>query len=82
MRVSGYVGCTSFPCADVQTGCYRVPAIDIDAVRITVVLISESAPGDPADWYYAEGNPAFERTTVAAFNDGASRAYPSPVRVN
>lgn len=69
MRVSDHVGCTTFPCVDVRTSCYRVPAVDIDVERITVVLISESAPADPADWYYADGDPAYQRTTVAAFKD-------------
>ncbi len=68
MRVSDCVRCASFPCTDVQTAPYRVPDVDIDPDRVTVFLISESAPGDPADWYYAGGDPAFERTTVAAFN--------------
>jgi uracil-DNA glycosylase len=33
------------------------------------VLISEAAPADPNDYYYAKGNPSFEKTTITAFND-------------
>ena len=69
MRVSDYTGCATFPCADVLHSCCCAPAVDVDPQQITVFLISESAPSDPAEWYYAEGNPDFERTTVAAFND-------------
>ncbi|MBN1877820.1 MAG: uracil-DNA glycosylase [Anaerolineae bacterium] len=33
------------------------------------MLISEAAPDNPDDYYYAEGNPSFQQTTVLAFND-------------
>jgi uracil-DNA glycosylase len=36
------------------------------------VLISEAAPPDPGDYYYAPGNPLFEQTTVLAFNDAGA----------
>ncbi|MBE0408643.1 MAG: uracil-DNA glycosylase [Anaerolineales bacterium] len=36
------------------------------------MLISEAAPPDPADYYYAAGNPLFERTTVQAFRDAGA----------
>jgi uracil-DNA glycosylase len=32
-------------------------------------MVSEAAPADPDDYYYAEGNPLFQQTTVQAFND-------------
>jgi uracil-DNA glycosylase len=36
---------------------------------ISIILISEATPADPGDYYYAEGNPLFEQTTVQAFQD-------------
>jgi uracil-DNA glycosylase len=33
-----------------------------------MVMISEAAPDDPADYYYAGNDPLFEQTTVQAFN--------------
>jgi len=32
-------------------------------------MISEAAPADPRDYYYAKGEALYERTTVQAFND-------------
>jgi uracil-DNA glycosylase len=40
---------------------------------VSIVMISEAAPADPSDYYYAGGEPLFAQTTVQAFNDaGAS----------
>ncbi|MBN1571888.1 MAG: uracil-DNA glycosylase [Deltaproteobacteria bacterium] len=32
-------------------------------------MISEAAPPDRGDYYYADGDPLFQKTTVSAFND-------------
>ena len=69
MRVNDCVQCKPFPCADVRHECYRVPDVEIDPEAISLVLISESAPNDLADYYYAEGDPLFQQTTLLAFND-------------
>lgn len=69
MRVSDCIQCQGFPCGDVRHESFAVPAIDIDPARVRIVLISECAPADPADGYYAAGDPLFARTTVQAFND-------------
>jgi uracil-DNA glycosylase len=44
------------------------------AVRpdVSIVMISEAAPADPGDYYYAEGNPLFQQTTVQAFQDAGA----------
>jgi len=31
--------------------------------------VSEAAPANPNDYYYARGNPLFQQTTVQAFKD-------------
>lgn len=69
MRVDEFVGCKTFPCLDVNKALYIIPGIELKAETIKVVMISEAAPADPRDFYYAPGNPAFEQTTVMAFND-------------
>ena len=73
MRVSEFVGCKAFPCADVKHTCYLIPEIDVNPERISIVMISEAASADPADYYYAEGNPLFQQTTVEAFNDAGAQ---------
>jgi uracil-DNA glycosylase len=73
MRISECVGCKTFPCADVKHENYVIPDIELEPERISVILISEAAPADPADGYYAAGDPLFGQTTVQAFRDaGAS----------
>jgi uracil-DNA glycosylase len=69
MRVSDHVGCKDFPCADVRHQGYIIPAIDLEPDRFKIILISEAAPAEPGDYYYADGDPLFQRTTVLAFND-------------
>jgi uracil-DNA glycosylase len=69
MRVNEYVKCRDFPCDDVRHECYLVPDIDIKPDKIAIVMISESAPMNPNDYYYAGGDSLFQQTTVQAFND-------------
>jgi uracil-DNA glycosylase len=69
MQVCAQIRCETFPCAGVNHEAYVVPDVDLDPDRISVVLISEAAPPDPADHYYAPGDPLFQQTTVQAFQD-------------
>jgi uracil-DNA glycosylase len=46
--------------------------VEIDPAAVSIVLISESAPADPADGYYAPGEPLFAQTTVQAFRDAGA----------
>ena len=72
MRVSECVGCETYPCVDVAHECYIVPDIEIEPDGVSVVLISEAAPADPGDFYYARRDPLFEQTTVQAFRDASA----------
>ena len=72
MRVSDHVGCKGFPCADVNHACYVIPDVDVKPDRITIVMISEAAPADVNDYYYAAGDSLFQQTTVQAFNDAGA----------
>jgi hypothetical protein len=69
MRVSEQVVCREFPCLDVQHECYVVPGVDLRAEDISIALISEAAPADLSDYYYAAGDPHYQQTTVQAFNE-------------
>lgn len=73
MRVCDAVNCTQFPCADVNHAGYRVPCVDIDPGKVSIVLISEAAAPDAADDYYAPGSPLFAQTTVQAFRDAEAQ---------
>jgi len=73
MKVNECVGCIEFPCSDVRHECYIVPQIDVDPKQVSFVMISEASPPDPSDYYYSEGNPLFEKTTVQAFQDAGAQ---------
>lgn len=69
MRVNQCIGCKDFPCTDVRHDCYAIPDVEVEPEKVRIILISEAAPADPADYYYAAGDPLFQRTTVQAFQD-------------
>jgi uracil-DNA glycosylase len=69
MKPCNYVGCKNFPCTDVNHLCYTIPDIEIEVKTVSLVLISESAPENLADYYYASDHPLFAETTLLAFND-------------
>ena len=69
MRTSECVGCEAFPCDDVKHESYLVPSVNIEPQFISIAMISEAAPSDPDDYYYAVGDPLFQQTTVQAFSD-------------
>jgi len=76
MNISTQVFCMDFPCTGVNHEAYLVPDVDLDPERVSIVLISEAAPPDPADDYYAPrtagGEPLFAQTTVQAFRDAGA----------
>jgi hypothetical protein len=74
MRINDCIGCTAYPCTDVRHECYQLPDIEVDPESISVFLVSESAPADPADGYYAAGDPHFQQTTLLAFSDAGIQA--------
>ena len=61
--------CEAFPCVDVKHECYIVPDVEVKPEAVSLIMVSEAAPADRADYYYAEGAPLFEQTTVQAFKD-------------
>jgi hypothetical protein len=69
MRVSARIRCNVFPCADVNRAGYSVPALNLDAHAIKIIMVSEASPPDPRDYFYARGDPLFARTTLQAFAD-------------
>jgi hypothetical protein len=69
LRVVEAVHCRDFPCLDVNHECYVVPDVEVSAESVSIVMISEAAPQDASDYYYADGDPLFQQTTVQAFQD-------------
>jgi uracil-DNA glycosylase len=72
VKTNEKIECTDFPCTDVRHECYVIPDIDINPGDFRIILISEAAPADAADYYYATGDPLFQQTTVEAFNDAGA----------
>ena len=72
MRVNALIACDGFPCPGVRHEGYLVPGLDLDPTRVSILMISEAAPADPGDYYYAAGEPLFAQTTVQAFQDAGA----------
>ncbi len=73
MKSSDYVGCEAFPCQDVRHDGYLVPDINLEPERVQLILISEAAPDNAGDYYYARGMPSFQTTTVQVFQAAGAR---------
>ena len=73
MKINSCIGCKTFPCTDVKHECYAVPNVDVKVEDISIVLISEAAPPDPKDYYYAGNAALFEQTSVLAFQDAGAK---------
>lgn len=69
MRPSQLIECTQLSCAGVKHNRYVVPEIEVKPNKVSIVLVSEAAPPDLADYYYAGSDSLFQQTTVQAFND-------------
>lgn len=74
MKTCDKVQCREFPCIGVNQSAYIVPDVEINPDDIRIILISESAPPETSDYYYAKGNPLFQQTTVQAFRDAGITA--------
>ena len=72
MRVSECLECKDYPCTDVRHDSFIIPNVDVRPDKIYMVMISEAAPASSEDYYYAEGNPLFQQTTVQAFQDAGA----------
>jgi uracil-DNA glycosylase len=75
MRIDQQIGCKGFPCADVRHERYILPGIDLAPRDVSIVMISEAAPADRGDYYYASGDPLFQQTTVQAFQDAGADVH-------
>ena len=71
-RVNESVSCKTFPCAGAQHANYLLPNIEVAPERVSILLISESAPADSTDHYYAAGNPCFARPPCRRSGCGAA----------
>ncbi len=73
MKTSDTVKCLDFPCLDTRRASYSIPELDIDPAKVSILLISEAAPENPADGYYAGPQALFARTTLLAFQDAGAK---------
>lgn len=69
MNPSKCVKCIDFPCMDVNKECHLKPNIEINPDKIKVLMISESPPIDPDDYFYSKGDPFYMQTTAQVFKD-------------
>lgn len=73
MKPNATVKCIDFPCTDTSRLSYLVPGVEVDPAKVSILLISEAAPVNPADYYYAGPNALFVQTTMLAFQDAGAK---------
>jgi uracil-DNA glycosylase len=59
-------------CPDVIPGSCLGPHRPVSPAGVRAVLISECVPANPGDWYDADDDPLFARTTIQAFRDAGA----------
>ena len=69
MKTSENVSCKDFPCTNVVKSSYILPGVEIEPSKVRAIMISEAAPASVLDYYYAVGDPLFQKTTIQAFQD-------------
>jgi uracil-DNA glycosylase len=69
VKPNATVKCVDFPCTDTSHLSYLVPGMEIDPASVSILLISEAAPVNTADYYYAGADALFAQTTLLAFQD-------------
>lgn len=72
MRVNEYLSCVDFPCLDVDHGGYIIPEIELNPIQVKMLMISEAAPVERKDYYYAGEQSQFENTTLKAFQQAGA----------
>ncbi len=74
MRVNECIACKDFPCEDVNHAVYNLPDVEIQPEKISLVMIAEAAPQNPADYFYTSEQAQFAQTTLLAFQDAGLQA--------
>jgi uracil-DNA glycosylase len=74
MKPSKCLGCSDFPCSDVNKKAYLIPDVEIEPEKIRAVMVSEAPPKDACDYFYVKNNPFYMQTTVQAFKDAGIKA--------
>jgi uracil-DNA glycosylase len=59
-------------CGDVNHNSYVIPSVEIRPERVFLIMISEAAPNDPGDDFYAKGRPLYLLNTIQAFRDAGA----------
>jgi uracil-DNA glycosylase len=72
VKITEKIKCLDFPCTDTDKNSYIIPPAEIDAAKISIIMITESPPNAKADYFYAPGNPFYLQTAVQAFKDAGA----------
>jgi uracil-DNA glycosylase len=73
MKPNSSVRCLDFACTDTSRLSYLVPSLEIDPERVSILLISESPPLNPEDYYYSGADALFAQTTLLAFQNAGAK---------
>jgi uracil-DNA glycosylase len=72
MKIGERIGCSTFPCTDIDKKAYILPPADLDPEKISVLMVTEAPPNDLTDYFYAPGGPFYLQTVLQAFRDAGA----------
>lgn len=75
MKATSVLSCSDLLCNDMKRDSHLIPDIHVNPKTIRMIMISESSPQQPSDYYYAGENALFARTTVMAFKDAGAQIH-------
>jgi len=75
MRLSEFLKCADFPCQDANKECYIIPNVEVEAGKISVLMVSEAPSKDLRNYFYSLKSSFYAQTTVQAFNDAGLNVF-------
>ena len=69
IKISERIKRAQFPCTDTDKNNYIMPSADIDMEGIRIFMVTEAPPAAKADYFCAQGNPAYLQTILQVFKD-------------
>jgi uracil-DNA glycosylase len=73
MKPAKTINCKEFPCEIARHEAFIVPKVEINPVKVKLIMIAECAPLLAADYFYSKGKSLFAETTLQALQDAGEK---------
>ncbi|MCQ1531139.1 uracil-DNA glycosylase family protein [Lutispora saccharofermentans] len=72
IKPSNYLQCKKEGCSDILRDNFMVPDLEVDTEKIKAIMIAEVPPENPYDYFYANTDGSYMKTTLQAFRDAGA----------